>query len=191
MDISGYRSVNGNWYTYAMWRIEQDAKNAEKCDECKRLFSLCSWVDIEQHLRAAHGSKKTKKTFAFTFTTNKDTKLEVQKDMCCSAWKLFQQKTIPVEEGEVYLEYTEQGRPHLHGWYVTEDGGRIFAKVFQRCWLAWGEKARQTKFAGGYHELMKTNRYKGYASSEARLILRKEKSADVEYFVETAEKWHI
>lgn len=192
MDISGYRSVNGNWYTYMIWRIEQEKRNVEQCDECKRLFGLANWANIEAHLREVHKPPKNKKTFAFTFTTNKDTKLEVQKEMCYSAWKLFQQKTTPVEEGEVYLEYTEQGRPHLHGWYVTEDGGRIFAKVFHRCWPSWGEKARQTKFAGGYHELMKTNRYKGYASSEARLILRKQKHAvDAEYFGETADKWHI
>lgn len=191
MDISGYRSVNGNWYTYAMWRIEQDMKNVVKCDECKRLFSLANWENIEQHLRTVHRAKNSPKTFAFTFTTNKDTKMEVQQEMCCSAWKLFLQKTTPVVEGEVYLEYTEQGRPHLHGWYVTEDGGRIFAKVFHRCWPPWGEKARQTKFAGGYHELMKTNRYKGYASSEARLIIRKQKDALPEYFAENADKWWI
>lgn len=179
MDISGFHEKDGRWIPYVV------------CSECTRLWRLCVWENIEKHLRAEHSASTKKKTFAFTFTTNKDTKLEIQKDMCCSAWKLFQQKTIPVEEGEVYLEYTEQGRPHLHGWYVTEDGGRIFAKVFHRCWPSWGEKARQTKFAGGYHELMKTNRYIGYASSEARLVVSKKKDADAVYFGETADKWHI
>lgn len=180
MDVSGYYRPNGNWLAFA-----DDV-------EWKRLLGKGNWPEIEAYLRQEHPAPKKRKTFAFTFTTNKDTQLEVQKEMCYSAWKLFQQKTTPVEEGEVYLEYTEQKRPHLHGWYVTEDGGRIFAKVFHRCWPSWGEKARQTKFAGGYHELMKTNRYKGYASSEARLILRKQKDAvDAEYFGETADKWHI
>jgi len=188
MDISGYRSINGNWYTYVAW--EQEQLRLERCEECDRLRSKLHWPDIERHLREAHGPKKSK-TYAFTFTTNLDTKLEVQQEMCGSAWKLFQQRTTPVEEGEVYLEYTEEGRPHLHGWYVTQDGGRIFAKTFRRCWRYWGEKARQTKFAGGYHELMKTQRYKGYSSTEERLVVMKKKDADAVYYAETADKWHI
>ena len=191
MDASGYWSVNGNWYTYRIWQINEEAKLGKSCDECKRLFRLGRWPAIESHLHAAHSPPSTKKTFAFTFTTNLDTKLEVQQEMCNSAWKLMTQKTTPVEEGEVYLEYTEQGRPHLHGWYVTEDGGRIFAKTFRRCWPSWGEKARQTKFAGGFHELMKSNRYKGYSSSEGRLVVSKAPNADAVYIAETADKWHI
>lgn len=158
------------------------------CDKCKLLWSIDSksfGEHIYEHV------PKPKKTYAFTFTTNLNTKLEVQQEMCSSAWKLFQQRTTPVAEGEVYLEYTEEGRPHLHGWYVTEDGGRIFAKTFHRCWPAWGEKARQSRFAGGFHELMKTNRYKGYASTEGRLVVRKLKNAEAEYLADTADKWHI
>lgn len=157
------------------------------CSKCKLLWSIDSKAfgeHVYEHV------PKPVKTFAFTFTTNLDTQLEVQKEMCDSAWRLFQQKTTPVAEGEVYLEYTEEGRPHLHGWYVTEDGGRIFAKTFRRCWSPWAEKARQTKFAGGFHELMKTNRYKGYASTEGRLVVAKAKNADAHYFGETADKWH-
>lgn len=129
------------------------------------------------------------KTYAFTFTTNKDTKLEVQKEMCEAAAKLFNQKTVPVLEGEVYLEYTEEGRPHLHGWYKTVSGGRIFAKIFKRCWAPWGEKGHLTKFPGGYHELMKNNRYIGYAQSEGRLVVRKTPEGYGEYIVESAEKY--
>lgn len=134
-----------------------------------------------EHCRRYHPDPKPPKTFAFTFTTNLNTQLEVQKEMCFAAYKLFLQNTTPVEEGEVFLEYTEQGRPHLHGWYVTRDGGRIFAKTFRRCWKYWGEKDRQKRFAGGFHEEMKTNRYKGYASAEGRKVISKEKGADVFY----------
>ena len=134
---------------------------------------------------------KPKKEFAFTFTTNQDTKLEIQKEMCDSAHKLYAQKTTPVVEGEVYLEYTKEDRPHLHGWYVTEHGGRIFAKTFRRCWQYWGEKERQTKFAGGYHEQTKSKRYRGYASDEGRLILRKKPDQPLEFFQDTAEVWHL
>lgn len=140
------------------------------------------------HCKVAHPVKK-QKTFAFTFTTNSNTKLEIQKEMCHSAYKLFLQKTTPVEEGEVYLEYTEEGRPHLHGWYQTQDGGRIFAKVFRRCWPQWGEKDRQTRFAGGYHEEMKTNRYKGYASAEGRLVVSKKKDGFVLWDINAEIYW--
>lgn len=193
-DVSGYRSVNGKWYEnfeYTMKTKYGPTWNEPSDEEFLRLFRLGRWEPIEQYLRKQVASVTPKKTFAFTFTTNLDTKLEVQKEMCYSAWKLFLQKTTPVEEGEVFLEYTEQGRPHLHGWYVTEDGGRIFAKTFRRCWSPWAEKARQTKFAGGFHELMKTNRYKGYASDEGRLIVSKKPNAPAEYHTATAEKWHI
>lgn len=160
------------------------------CSGCKLLWNRLNWANFESHVRKEHGPKKVNK-YAFTFTTNADTGLEEQKTMCEAAYRLFAQKTTPVKQGEVYLEYTEQKRPHLHGWYETESGGRIFAKTFHRCWPRWGEKARQTKFAGGFHERMKTERYKDYSSAEGRLIVSKPENADVFYHVETAEKWHI
>lgn len=148
--------------------------------------------DNNEHFRLEHDKKTHKKSkqFAFTFTTNQDTKLEIQKEMIESAWKLFNQKTVPVKEGEVYLEYTLEGRPHLHGWYETEDGGRIFAKIFNRVWPSWKEKKGFTRFPGGYHEVMKTNRYKGYAEAENRLVVSKKEGENAHYHVETAEKWH-
>lgn len=147
-------------------------------------------VDAQlQHEKQKHYKKL--KTFAFTFTTNQDTQLEIQKEMIQSAWKLFLQKTTPVEEGAVYLEYTEMGRPHLHGWYRTENGGRIFAKTFKRCWPFWGEKDRQQRFPGGYHEEMKDNRYKEYASSEGRLVISKVPGELPEYKIENAETYWI
>lgn len=146
--------------------------------------------EFTEHCKRYH-TEKPRKTFAFTFTTNLNTQLEVQKEMCFAAYKLFLQNTTPVEEGEVFLEYTEEGRPHLHGWYVTVDGGRIFAKTFRRCWSYWGEKDRQKRFAGGFHEEMKTNRYKGYASAEGRKVVSKEKGADVFYHGAQADKYHF
>lgn len=192
-DISGYHSCNGQWYVYQHWKNRQEELAFEKwkCPDCDDVLQR-SQTDYKiwyEHVKKCHWKKKKK--FAFTFTTNLNTKLEVQKEMCYSAWKLFQQNTTPVEEGEVYLEYTEEGRPHLHGWYVCRDGGRIFAKTFRRCWPSWGEKARQTRFAGGYHEEIKSERYQGYASEEGRLILKKEKDKDLIYAEETASKWHI
>lgn len=176
------------------WCDEWRKWNEEDTARCQR--SGLAWTvhvaevvipkcqEMLAHCRRYHPDPKPAKQFAFTFTTNK-TKEEIEQEMCDSAHKLFVQKTVPVRAGEVYLEYTEEGRPHLHGWYETQDGGRIFAKTFRRCWQYWGEKDKRTKFAGGYHEEMKSNRYRGYASSEGRLIvMKKEDAENPEYFYE-------
>lgn len=169
------------------WCDEWRKWNEEDTERCQR--SGLAWTvhvsevvlpkcqEMLAHCRRYHPEPKPAKQYAFTFTTNM-TKEEIQDEMCDSAYKLFSQNTVPVRVGEAYLEYTEEGRPHIHGWYETQDGGRIFAKVFRRCWKYWGEKDKRTKFAGGYHEEMKSNRYKGYASSEGRLIVMKKEDAE-------------
>lgn len=195
MDASGYRSVNGEWYEnfdHRQRRLYGEDWNKPMDEEFKRLMSIGKWEDIQAYLNQKYPPPKKRKMFAFTFTTNKDTKLEIQQEMIKSAYNLFKQKTTPVREGRVFLEYTEEGRPHLHGWYVTETGGRIFAKTFKRCWSSWGEKARQTKFAGGYHEEMKTERYTEYASAEDRCVVSKDKDLDYPiYHGEMADKYHF
>lgn len=159
------------------------------------------WLDISeheydmtryfvQHLRSEYkdwkkeheeeSKRKPRKQFAFTLTTNK-TAEEIQQDMCYSCHKLYLQQTVPIRQGEAYLEYTKEGRPHIHGWYETEDGGRVFAKVFQRAWKYWKEQRGQKAFAGGFHELMKSNRYKGYASAEGRVIIIKKINEELVY----------
>lgn len=133
-----------------------------------------------EHCKRYHADRKGKQ-YAFTFTTNKS-KEEIESTMIESCYKLYRQQTCPIREGAAYLEYTEEGRPHIHGWYETEDGGRVFAKVFARCWPAWKEKRGLTKFAGGYHELLKTNRYKSYASCEERVICLKKENEPLVYY---------
>ena len=150
-----------------MWCSHMKETVIPKCEE------------MMKHCRQWH-QKKDAKQFAFTFTTNL-TKEQIQQDMVEAAHKLFRQQTVPIREGEAYLEYTEEGRPHIHGWYETEDGGRVFAKIFRRCWPYWGEKSGKTKFAGGYHEMMKTSRYKGYSASEGRVICIKKENDECIY----------
>lgn len=148
------------------------------CDDCAAFWKqptplrMTKFGEWEAHLKAVHLSKP-KKLFAFTLTTNGDDKAEEEEKLCVAATKLFHQESVPVARGEAYLEYTEAGRPHVHGWYETVDGGRIFSKVFKRCWPLWGEKSGKKQFAGGYHEEMKTNRYIGYASAEGRMVAKK------------------
>lgn len=136
---------------------------------CKKMAEMTQQHTM--HLRLSH---KPKKTFAFTLTTNKQGK-EVENEMVFATHRIYMQNTTPIEEGAAYLEYTEEGRPHIHGWYKTEDGGRVFSKTFKRCWPTWGEKRGHTKFAGGFHEEMKSDRYKDYAAAEDRVICVKKK----------------
>lgn len=153
------------------------AKLLAECSECKFWFrrDKGQWINhFEKHHRA-----KMPKTYAFTFTTGAKAEdfAKVEDELVEAALKLFRQESVPVQEGEAFLEYTEEGRPHIHGWYKTTDGGRIFSKVFHRAWPEWAEKRGKTKFAGGYHEEMKSNRYVGYANSEGRLVASVKKSA--------------
>lgn len=124
---------------------------------------------------------KHRKVYAFSLTTPDS---DASAAICEAAIKLFEQKSVPISEGECYLEYGSTGYlPHVHGWYETEHGGRVFTKVFKRVWPLWGEDRRHhTKFRGGYHELVKNPQaYNLYASAEQRLIVRKRKSEPLVY----------
>lgn len=156
------------------------------CKECLKLYPwdqriaptarLAKWELMFKHWDT-HSKKD--KSYAFTFTTGAkaDDFARVEDELVEAALKLFRQESVPLKEGEAYLEYGEDGRPHVHGWYKTTDGGRIFSKVFHRAWPEWAEKRGKTKFAGGYHEEMKSDRYVGYANSEGRLVASVKKSA--------------
>lgn len=158
---------------------------APSLKNCPRCWEL--WNKHDSNAYVAHvweHNPKPKKKFAFTLTTNGNDVMEEQANLCYAVMKLFVQKTCPIEEGGAWLEYTSVGRPHIHGWYTTEDGGRVFAKVFQRCWHLWKEKRGQKEFPGGYHEEMKKDRYLGYASAEGRQILEKKLNEEMKYYSE-------
>lgn len=167
-----------------------DISGADTDPEFLRLFRLGNWENIQRYLNDKYPPPKKLKKFAFTFTTNEDPGLQSQEKMTMAAFRLFNQQTTPVREGRVFLEYTEEGRPHLHGWYVTETGGRIFAKTFKRCWDLWGETKNLKRFAGGYHEEMKSERYTEYASAEGRWVVKKDATEDyAQYNTEVASKY--
>lgn len=149
------------------------------CPRCHELWSKADNKALGDHIY--EHLPREKKRFAFTLTTNGDDKIKEQRALCCAVHKLFLQKTVPIEAGEAYLEYTEEGRPHVHGWYQTESGGRVFAKMFARCWPLWKEKRGQTRFGGGYHEELKSDRYLAYASAEDRQIIKKIKNEELLY----------
>lgn len=159
--------------TSLVWPPPLGVDPVDYCVDCKEMWQKgVGCIDLpawEAHCKQVH-LPKPKKVFAFTLTTNGDDPAVEEDRLIVASNKLFHQESVPVARGEAYLEYTEAGRPHIHGWYQTEDGGRIFSKVFKRCWPLWGETAGRKQFAGGYHEEMKTNRYLGYANAEQRLV---------------------
>lgn len=174
MSIAGY--AEGGCEVCAAW-MNTRYEGEDKVISTSRMIEEAK--AIMEHVKSDHREVK-RKQYAFTFTTNLS-KEEIEKEMIHSCHKLYLQKSCPISEGEAYLEYTEEGRPHIHGWYETEDGGRVFAKIFARCWPYWKEKRGVTKFAGGYHEVMKSQRYKGYSSGEERVICVKKKGEALVY----------
>jgi len=120
---------------------------------------------------------KVSQKYAFTFTTNAhcDDWVATEQDMIKACHKLYSQSTCPIKQGDAYLEYTHDGRPHIHGWYQTDTGGRVYAKVFERIWKLWDEGKKQGKgFQGGFHEKVKSLNYERYASAEERKVCGKE-----------------
>lgn len=94
--------------------------------------------------------------YVFTLTTNND---EHTKDnLLGAAAKLFDKGVThlnePIIKGAYCLEYTEAGRPHIHGIYTTGTIRRLTNKSFQRAWKLWAPAKNQTAggFKGGYHE---------------------------------------
>lgn len=156
------------------------APSLKNCKKCWELWQKTDSNAYYQHIWE-HASKPKKK-YAFTLTTNGNDVMEEQNNLCEAVNRLFLQQTVPIEEGGAWLEYTSVGRPHIHGWYSTSDGGRVFSKVFQRCWPRWKEKRGLREFPGGYHEEMKQDRYLGYASAEGRQVIEKKKTEPVRFY---------
>lgn len=100
------------------------------------------------------GNGKPKGTWAGTLTMSTKDPVN-ESEMITAVKKLFSQKTCPVEKYAWYLEYTQNGTPHIHFIYRTADGGRILAKVFKRVWPLWDEHTVcGAGHKGGYHRLV-------------------------------------
>jgi len=133
----------------------------------------------EWHSKRIAARIKASQKYAFTLTTNKhcDDWVAEEQAMIQACHKLYSQTTCKIKEGSCYLEYTNNGRPHIHGWYQTENGGRVYAKVFMRLWSLWDEdKPMKPKgHQGGFHEKVKSLNYEAYAAADERLVCGKER----------------
>lgn len=132
----------------------------------KRWKQLCPMFLKHTHI----GNGKHNGLFAGTLTmSNKDQTNELE--MVSAMRKIFSQKTCPVKKYAWYVEYTENGLPHIHFIYETDTGGRIHQKVFKRYWKIWDESVRCGKgHRGGYHNnVLSPTAYKEYIEKDGGL----------------------
>lgn len=98
------------------------------------------------------GNGKPKGIFAGTLNMAPTDSLN-EEDMITAIKKVMAQKTVPVKRHAWYVEYTENGLPHIHFIYETESQGRIHAKIFRRYWKIWDETIKCGRgHRGGYHK---------------------------------------
>lgn len=111
-------------------------------------------------------NNKPKGLFAGTLTMRPDESTE--EEMIKAINKIFSQKTCPLKKYAWYLEYTQNGTPHIHFCYETETGGRIHQKVFKRYW-DWDESVKcGAGHRGGYHKACDSETaYLEYISKES------------------------
>jgi len=104
--------------------------------------------------------------YVFTLTTNNN---EHTKDnLLGAAKKLFENgrtyKNEPIIKGAYCLEFTEAGRPHIHGIYTTGSQRQLTDRSFQRAWKLWDPTDKQGKgHRGGFHQkCTNPDKYKDY-----------------------------
>jgi hypothetical protein len=126
-------------------------------------------VDLKkQYVAFQKESYQKKQVWGFTLTTNKVDDEQALKD---AVIKLMTQTSCPIAEGQAFLEYTKDGKPHIHGYYTRAKGCRIYAKIFTRSWPLWDESKKHGKgHQGGWHQKINSDQYKDYAAAEGRQI---------------------
>jgi len=171
LQLDKWKREDPEWYEALIKYAGQNPSSYDvtNCIVYNKKFAAWNSERIKRKIKASQ-------KYAFTLTTNanNDDWIQAEQDMIQAAHKLFTQTTCTIQEGESYLEYTHNGRPHIHGWYQTENGGRVYAKVFERIWKIWDEDKRQGKgHQGGFHEKVKSLNYERYASAEERKVCGK------------------
>lgn len=119
-------------------------------------------------LKQKPANGKPKGLFAGTLTksTLDDT---TEEQMIVAIEKIMKQQTTAVKRFIWYLEYTQNGTPHIHFVYECDTGGRIHQKVFKRYWKTWDESVKcGAGFRGGYHKLVTSEiAYTEYIAKDA------------------------
>lgn len=166
LDCSRCRYIEEGLYTFSGDNSHYGRQGWNKfCD-------LASRHDPDTHeelKKFSHeGNGAPSGTFAGTLTKAPDWE-ETEDDMVYAICKIMEQQTCPVEKYIWYVEYTDNGLPHIHFIYRTVSGGRIHAKVFKRYWKQWDEKRKLGHgHQGGYHKHVQSETaYKEYISKDS------------------------
>jgi len=134
--------------SFSDWRLDKMYKTIRDLEDRH---------DTETHITAPpkthhKGNGAPSGIFAGTLTMSPDDKTN-EEEMIASMKKIFAQKTCPIKRYVWYLEYTQNGLPHIHFIYETESRGRIHQKVFKRYWKSWDESQKIARgHRGGYHK---------------------------------------
>lgn len=112
-------------------------------------------VMLEKSKKYSHkGNGVPKGSWAGTLTISPSDPYN-EEDMVDAIKKIMRQQTCPVEKYAWYVEYTDNGLPHIHFIYKTPNGGRIHQKVFKRVWKIWDESQKVgAGHRGGFHRLV-------------------------------------
>lgn len=153
---------NGNdreydkFFKQALQRVRRD------CPALREKFAL-----LNKKYNPDKSNHKHMGTWAGTLTMAPTDSLN-EEDMVSAIKKIMNQKTCPLLKYAWYLEYTENGLPHIHFIYQTSTGGRIHKRVFQRVWKIWDESHNiGAGHRGGYHrECHSDEEYLRYISKD-------------------------
>lgn len=146
------------------FRLKMENYNKSEHEYKQYLLENPGPFDVDEHFKwlkakmYPNGDAPTPQEleYAFTLTTNLDS--TTREELLFAVEKLFRNgrtyKNEPIKRGAYCVEYTDAGRPHIHGVYTTGSERRITAKSFNRAWKLWDEKKKQGNgHQGGYHSL--------------------------------------
>lgn len=99
-----------------------------------------------------NGTQLGPREFTFTYGEHFADPEEAKRVMAQAIDRLTRYYKDEIIEFHAVGEYTQAGRPHIHGWYHLNDGLKITDKNFKRAYPPWNPKRKLGKgFEGGHH----------------------------------------
>lgn len=99
-----------------------------------------------------NGSQLGPREFTFTYGEHFADPEEAKRVMAQAIDRLTRYYKDEIIEFHAVGEYTQAGRPHIHGWYHLENGLKITDKNFKRAYPPWNPKKKLGRgFEGGHH----------------------------------------
>lgn len=112
-----------------------------------------------------NGSQLGPREFTFTYGEHFDDPEEAKRVMSQAIDRLTRYYKDEIIEFHAVGEYTQAGRPHIHGWYHLENGLKITDKNFKRAYPPWNPKRKLGRgFEGGHHATIeRVSDFHGYS----------------------------